>query len=143
MCGFALPGTGFHCCIGMSTMDDDSAIIPSHECKRVVKHRPRVEVTISDLVRVEGAVNYSVLYFKDGSTLKIAMPILRLTDRLPEFIRIHRRHLINLSYVAIHYRYKSAIRLTTGEELPVGRRRKHQVRELIYLYKRKGLPTLV
>lgn len=104
---------------------------------RMVLLRPRIRIMIGDLIRAEGAENYSVLFFKDGHQLKIALSIQALNHRVPELVRIHRRYLVNLSYVSVLYRNDSqaTIKLTTGEVLPVARRRKHLVYQQLVQYR--------
>lgn len=103
---------------------------------RLVLLRPRTEVALAELVRIDGASCYSVLHFADGRQLKVALPIHQLMVRMPGLVRIHKRHLINLAYVSALLRHQSSLQLTTGERLPVARRRLGQVR-LLYLKHRQ------
>jgi len=104
---------------------------------RLVLLRPRIRIAVGDIIRAEGAENYSVLFFKDGHQLKIALSIQALKHRVPELVRIHRRYLVNLSFVSVLYRHdtQASIKLTTGEVLPVARRRKHLVHQQLVQYR--------
>ncbi|MCX6216528.1 LytTR family DNA-binding domain-containing protein [Spirosoma sp.] len=109
---------------------------------RVILLRPRTEVRLSDIIRIDGAASYSILYFVDGQQLKLALPINELLPRLPGLVRIHKRHVINLAYVTIVYRHQPALKLSTGEILPVARRRRNQVRILFAGYKQQLINPL-
>lgn len=58
-------------------------------------------IAYSRLVRIQGAGSYSRIYFADEPTLVVAKVLHWFEDRLPAsmFIRVHRSHLINISYV--------------------------------------------
>lgn len=90
---------------------------------RQIRLPARKLVRISDIVWIEGAGPYSLIHFQDRSVLKVAIGLSDLALRLPELTRIHRRQLINLSYVQQLERCPNGVVLTTGVLLPVARRR--------------------
>jgi len=82
------------------------------------------------IVRLEAQINYTLIWFRDGSHLLVALTIKRLFDRLPaeDFLRPHRKHVVNRRCVEsispINYR----LHLFTGETVVVSRRKLAGVR---------------
>jgi two-component system, LytTR family, response regulator len=56
---------------------------------------------ISDIIRCEGLVNYTKIYLKSGETITCSKTLLEFEKQLIQrnFFRIHKSHLINLSYI--------------------------------------------
>lgn len=82
-------------------------------------------VSLQQIVRLESVGNYTQFFFADGSRLMVALTLKRLQNRLPpgQFTRLHRKHVINWAFVA-HIRLRdSVVRLTTGDEISIARRR--------------------
>ncbi|RRA99502.1 LytR/AlgR family response regulator transcription factor [Larkinella rosea] len=88
-------------------------------------------VLVDQIVRIQGDGNYSQVYTVNGRVYLIAVTLLKLGQRLPTFLRIHKSHLINPTYVGpIQKRIKANthLLLTTGDEVPISRQlRKHSV----------------
>ncbi|GAB3956682.1 hypothetical protein GCM10028805_47300 [Spirosoma harenae] len=106
---------------------------------RTVCHRPLKLVPLADIVWVEGQGPYSLIHFQNGTFLKVAIPISSMASRLPELIRAHRWHLINLAHVRSLNRLPNALVLTTGELLPVARRRWLDVHRRYLTYRSTSL----
>jgi DNA-binding LytR/AlgR family response regulator len=112
---------------------------------RILISRPRTLVHLRDIILVTGHSNYSLVGFADGSVRVVALTLREVSERLPGLVRIHRHYLVNPQYVqavrTTGVGKSGELILTTGEVLPVARRRKHQVRIDILLIKKNGTKT--
>ncbi|GAB3314726.1 hypothetical protein GCM10027299_03240 [Larkinella ripae] len=82
-------------------------------------------VPINQIVRIQGEGNYSRIHTQMGQEYLIAVTLLKVSQRLPGFWRVHKSHLVNPAYVdQIRKTQKQGrfILLTTGEEIPIARR---------------------
>ncbi|RAJ97395.1 LytTr DNA-binding domain-containing protein [Larkinella arboricola] len=83
-------------------------------------------IPIHEIVRIEGLSNYCRVYTTSGQVYRIAITLRKAGKRLSEFWRAHYSHLVNPNHI-LHVRgTKSKGRLatlTTGEAIPVARRR--------------------
>ncbi len=87
-------------------------------------------VAVSQIIRFEGEGNYTHCHFREGPPLLVALSLKVFAKRMPAgaFVRVHRKHLLNLACVAsISYR-TPLITLTNGEQIPVARRRVSELR---------------
>jgi two-component system, LytTR family, response regulator len=79
------------------------------------------------IIRVEAVSNYSKLFFKSGKVLVVAKVLSRIESQLssPQFIRIHRTHLINKQFIQ-RYRNgeKACVELLNGELIDVSKSKK-------------------
>lgn len=82
-------------------------------------------VLVSHIVRLEGAGNYTYCHFTDEPPLLAALSLKVLAGRLPggALVRSHRKHLLNPLYIEAVSPANLKVVLTTGERLPVARRR--------------------
>ncbi|UFH54680.1 LytTR family DNA-binding domain-containing protein [Spirosoma sp. KNUC1025] len=92
------------------------------------------------IVRLEGKGNYTLVYLLDcDKPILISYTLKRFEAHLPAFLRIHRSALINPAYIVQVSRTNPKImfvKLTTGETIPVSRRR--MMETLIRLNRRKS-----
>ena len=78
------------------------------------------------IVRISGHSNYSYVHMKDGKTHVFPSSIAQYASRLPDFVRIHKQHLVNPAFVQAAVRIDSKqayITLQSGEILPIAKRR--------------------
>lgn len=92
---------------------------------------------VSNLVYLEGQLNYTWLYWADGHRSLVPYTLKRIEAKLPPtcFIRLHRQFIVNRQFVA---RVESLpdgqqVYLTTGTGLPVSRRRWGRIRKQMQL----------
>jgi len=95
--------------------------------------RGRERRPLSMLRYAESEINYTWLVWADGERLLVPRSLSYFLPLLPatDFMRLHRRYIVNRRYVAGTGRELSGERfvsLTTGEQLPISRRRWMQVR---------------
>ena len=85
-------------------------------------------IDISSIIRIEANSNYSKLFFTNKKYLVTAKVLRWFDEQLSgemngfEFIRVHRTHLINNSF--IHGYHAGKIRLQNGEFIDVSKRKK-------------------
>lgn len=84
-------------------------------------------IDIQNIVRVEAISNYSKLYFSNGETLLIAKVLRLLEAQLSsqQFIRVHRTHIVNRSFIQQYLSGKAGrVQLLNGEFIEVSKRKK-------------------
>lgn len=84
------------------------------------------------IVRCQGESNYTHIWFETGRHMLTAKTLAEFEELLSGFgfIRVHKSHLVNVSYIqSIRNGGSTFLRLKSGEEIPVSRRRKETVVE--------------
>ncbi|WP_421750320.1 LytR/AlgR family response regulator transcription factor [Croceimicrobium sp.] len=84
-------------------------------------------VEISSIIRVEGEQGYSRFYFKDKKELLVSKAIGEYEKLLKPhgFFRVHKKHIINPSYLISMQKGKSAtLLLEKGHQVPLSSKRK-------------------
>lgn len=87
---------------------------------------------VKTILRCEGEINYTSIYFINGEKLLISKTLVEFEEILEPygFIRTHKTHLVNLYHVTTFNKSNGcSIRLSSGESIPVSRRRKELVLE--------------
>ncbi len=80
-------------------------------------------VATDTIVRIEGASNYSRIYFTDGSTLVIAKTLKMFGNDLPDyFLRVHKSCLLNINFIS-EIIDSCTVLLTDGAEVKLARRK--------------------
>ncbi len=80
-------------------------------------------VATDTIIRIEGASNYSRIYFTDGSTLVIAKTLKLFGYSLPDcFLRVHKSCLLNINFIA-EIVDSCTVLLTNGLEIKLARRK--------------------
>lgn len=85
-----------------------------------------------NIIRVQANNNYSKIYFNNEYPLTVAKILQWFERRLPDdsFSRIHRTHIINRLFIS-SLSDDNKVRLETGEELQVSKRKKAAFRRLV------------
>ncbi len=83
-------------------------------------------IDTNTIIRIEAKSNYSKLHFDNGKSLLVAKVLSWFEGKLPanQFVRIHRTHFINKSFIGFFKSSTSKIELVNGEWLDVSRRKK-------------------
>lgn len=80
------------------------------------------------IVRIQSDIAYSKIYLRDGEMFRINKMITELENELGEnFVRIHRKHLINTKYLISMKNYKMTLR--DGTELPVSQKNYSEIKK--------------
>ncbi len=92
-------------------------------------------VEVSSIVRCESDNYYTHFYFENGRHLLISKTLKEVESMLEEdeFVRPHKSHLINIRYIQNFNKTDSNyLTLTDGTHIPVSRRKKDKVLEIIH-----------
>jgi two-component system, LytTR family, response regulator len=89
----------------------------------------RRTVDLQHIVRLEGVGNYTACHFSDGSHVLVALTMKKLLARLPDgaLVRLHRKHAVNPGFVAEWQPENHLVRMTTGDDVAIARRRSDSV----------------
>ena len=84
-------------------------------------------IDTNTIIRIEAKSNYSKLHFDNGKSLLVAKVLSWFEGKLSadQFVRTHRTHFINKSFISFFKISTSKIELVTGEWIDVSRRKKH------------------
>lgn len=97
----------------------------------------RQSYPVDQLVYLQAVANYSWLNWLDGQRMLMPRTLKYYTPKLPSdnFIRLHRSCVVNCRFVVRLERTEAGglVHLTTGEVLPVSRRRWTGVRRLLVM----------
>jgi two-component system LytT family response regulator len=95
----------------------------------------KVEFTeAGKIVRCQGESNYTHIWFESGRHLLVAKTLAEFEELLAGFgfFRVHKSHLVNLGYIlSLKNGSNAYLILKTGEEIPVSRRRRETVIEMV------------
>ncbi|MCU0369930.1 MAG: LytTR family DNA-binding domain-containing protein [Bacteroidales bacterium] len=92
-------------------------------------------IDIEDIIRCESDNYYTYFYFTDGRKLLVSKTLKENEELLSQhnFIRPHKSHLINIKYIKSYIRQDSGyILMTDGTRIPVSRRKKDKIMEIIF-----------
>ncbi|WP_461043311.1 LytR/AlgR family response regulator transcription factor [Spirosoma harenae] len=100
--------------------------------KLYIRETGRQYFPVSELVYLQAVANYSWLNWADGRRMLMPRTLKYYSPQLPNelFIRLHRNCVVNREYVVRLERTDTGglVHLSTGETLPVSRRRWSLVR---------------
>ncbi|HET9431121.1 MAG TPA: LytTR family DNA-binding domain-containing protein, partial [Chitinophagaceae bacterium] len=88
-------------------------------------------IEVEAIIRIEAISNYSKLYFTGGRTLVVAKVLRWFEEKLAVhgFIRVHKKHLLNKSYIRDYVRgtlqqsQGGKVELSNGEWISVSKRK--------------------
>jgi two-component system, LytTR family, response regulator len=84
-------------------------------------------LNVSDIIRCESNRNYTYMYMANKKKIIVSKTLMEFEDILYKysFLRIHKSHLINISYIEKYVKSDGGyIMLTDGSKLPVAVRKK-------------------
>ena len=86
----------------------------------------------SEIIRCEGESNYTKFFLEAGKTLMVSHTLKDYESILSDygFVRVHKSHLVNMKYVSRMDR-DGFIWLSNGQSVPVSRRRKEEVLNML------------
>lgn len=87
----------------------------------------RTQLEIDNILYLEAETNYTHVVFTDGKRLLLSKNLGFLLTLLPEvaFLRLNKSHAINVAYMHLMKleRHRRFVRLCTGQEFEISRRR--------------------
>jgi two-component system, LytTR family, response regulator len=96
-------------------------------------------VEVTDIVQLEADSNYTVFTMKNGKKVTVAKTLKEFEEVLDDavFVRIHKSHILNLSYLKTFSAVHSTITTVLGDTLAVSRRRWSEFLEKVEDFSRK------
>ena len=91
-------------------------------------------VKVEEIMRCESDNYYTMFYFTNGKKLLVSKTLKEHEELLREhnFIRPHKSHLVNVKYIKSYLKSKGGVILMEdGSEIPVSRRKKEYIMEII------------
>ena len=120
---------------GVQVLLDNMRKLESDTPKIVLSTSDKINVVnIKDIIRCESDNYYTMFYFSDGKKLMISKTLKENEELLSDhnFIRPHKSHLINTSYIKSFNKQDGGyIVMTDGSTVPVSRRKKEYIIEII------------
>ena len=109
---------------------------PETEAPRIVlSTSERINVVkVHDILRCESDNYYTLFFFTNGNKLLLSKTLKENEELLGEynFIRPHKSHLINVNYIKSFNKHEGGyILMTDGSQVPVSRRKKEKIIEII------------
>lgn len=90
-------------------------------------------VNTEDIIRCESDDYYTKFFFTDKTSMLISKTLKEHEELLADnnFFRPHKSHLINLKYFKTYVKSDGVIIMTNGDEVPVSRRKRDKVLEIL------------
>jgi two-component system LytT family response regulator len=91
-------------------------------------------VEVDHILRCESDNYYTKFFFTDGKTLLVSRTLKEHETLLSghDFIRPHKSHLVNTKYIKGYLKHDGGfIQMTDGSQIPVSRRKREQIIEII------------
>ena len=92
-------------------------------------------INVDEIVRCESDNYYTYFHFMDGRKLLISKTLKENEELLSQynFIRPHKSHLVNIKYIKSYIRQEGGyILMNDGNRIPVSRRKKDKIMEIIF-----------
>ena len=90
-------------------------------------------IEVDDIIRCESDNYYTIIYFKDGTSLLVSKTLKEMEQKLEEynFVRTHKSHLVNMRCIMNFIKDEMMVLLTDGTKVPVSKRKKERILEVI------------
>jgi two-component system, LytTR family, response regulator len=88
-----------------------------------------VFISVSDIIRCQSEINYTILFLRDRQKLTVARTLKEFEDMLGDsgFYRVHNSHLVNLDYIKSYNKGKGGyLTMTDNSQVEVSTRRKEE-----------------
>jgi DNA-binding LytR/AlgR family response regulator len=99
----------------------------------IINHRTSKKVLVSDVILLEGNINYTTFHLENGRTKVVAHSIKFFEPFLEThgFLRVHRSFMINPNHVSEYNRIDENITMSNGQKAFISRRKKRTVEKLL------------
>ena len=90
-------------------------------------------IDVDDIIRCESDNYYTIIFFKDGTSLMVSKTLKDMEQKLEEydFVRTHKSHLVNMRCIMNFIRDEMMVVMTDGTKVPVSKRKKEKILEVI------------
>lgn len=112
----------------LESMKHDQAVLPIS--------RGYETFSFSEILRIESAGNYSMVFKTDGSRVLVNLNLTQLENRLTPstFSRVHQSYMVHLGLIKSLQLSVSELLMNDGTVIPVARRRKRALQEAFRAY---------
>lgn len=105
--------------------------------KNIYVDRKRSNISVSDIVMLEGLSNYTFVHLNNGEKILVSKTMKEFEEILlgNGFSRVHKSFLINLGYLAsMEIKRELFVMLQTGQRVDISRRRKTSFKKELLNY---------
>ena len=90
-------------------------------------------IDVDDIIRCESDNYYTIIYFKDGTSLMVSKTLKEMDQKLQEydFVRTHKSHLVNMRCIKNFIKDEMMVLMTDDTKVPVSKRKKELILEVI------------
>lgn len=90
-------------------------------------------IEVDNIIRCESDNYYTIIYFKNGTSLMVSKTLKEMEQRLEEydFVRTHKSHLVNIRNIINFIKDEMMVLLSDGTKVPVSKRKKEKILEVI------------
>ena len=90
-------------------------------------------IDVDDIIRCESDNYYTIIFFKDGTSLMVSKTLKDMEQKLEEydFVRTHKSHLVNMRCIMNFIKDEMMVVMTDGTKVPVSKRKKERILEVI------------
>lgn len=98
-----------------------------------LNHKTSTKILINSVILIEGNINYTKFYLKEGKERVVAHTIKFFERHLEThgFLRVHRAFMINPNHVKTYNSEQEVLTMTNGQIANISRRRKHTLKGLV------------
>jgi DNA-binding LytR/AlgR family response regulator len=96
----------------------------------IIALNKKTKVNAHEVTLLEGDINYTTVHFYEGNSLVVAVTLKKIEPLLKEldFIRIHKKFVLNLHYANQSVLNKGTITLQNNIEIKVSRRKRVELK---------------
>ena len=90
-------------------------------------------INVDDIIRCESDNYYTIIFFKDGTSLMVSKTLKEIDQKLEEydFVRTHKSHLVNMRCIKNFIKDEMMVLMTDDTKVPVSKRKKELILEVI------------
>jgi hypothetical protein len=116
-------------------LSKENEFVPQPETLSIATNKGTIIIRQEDMLRVEASGNYTVFYVQNQNPVMASNTMAEFEDKLnaTKFIRVHKSHIVNLSFVTKYKRGDGgSLTLQDGSEIPVSRSRKEELLKRLF-----------
>ena len=90
-------------------------------------------IDVDDIIRCESDNYYTIIFFKDGTSLMVSKTLKEIDQKLEEydFVRTHKSHLVNMRCIKNFIKDERMVVMSDDTKVPVSKRKKEKILEVI------------
>jgi DNA-binding LytR/AlgR family response regulator len=99
----------------------------------ILNHKTSSKVLINSVILIEGNINYTKFYLKEGKQKLVAHTMKFFESHLEShgFLRVHRAFMINPNYVKKYNSEQETLTMSNGQIANISRRRKGVLKDFV------------